>query len=112
MFPTVGMPAGGNLREPEREVNILGPVAQHTEFRMEAVLQWSQFYDPFGRCWLSTIVAALPIVVLLGLLAGLKIKPHWCAMAGAMTAIGVAIVFFHMPFPLAAMSFGYGVAFG
>src|ERR1700683_3776960 len=106
------MPAAGNLREPEQEVNILGPVAQQTEFRVEAVLQWTQVYDPFGRWWLSTIVAALPIVVLLGLLAGLKIKPHWCAMAGAMTAIGVAIVFFHMPLSLAAMSFGYGGAFG
>ncbi len=93
-------------------MNILGPVAQQTEFRLEAVLQWTQVYDPFGRWWLSTIVAALPIVVLLGLLAGLKIKPHWCAMAGALTAIGVAIVFFHMPVALAAMSFGYGVAFG
>jgi len=61
---------------------------------------------------LSTIFAALPIIVLLGLLAGFKVKPHWCAIAGASTAIGVAIVGFRMPAPLAAMSFAYGVAFG
>ena len=32
-------------------------------------MHWTQVYDPFGHWWLSTIVAALPIVVLLGLLA-------------------------------------------
>jgi lactate permease len=75
-------------------------------------MQWTQVYDPFGHWWLSTIVAALPIIVLLGLLAGFKVKPHWCAIAGASTAIGVAIAGFKMPASLAAMSFAYGVAFG
>ena len=75
-------------------------------------MQWTQVYDPFGHWWLSTIVAALPIIVLLGMLAGLKVKPHWCAIAGAMTAVVVAIGFFRMPAQLAAMSFVYGVAFG
>jgi lactate permease len=54
----------------------------------------------------------LPILVLFGLLAGLKVKPHWCAIAGATTAMLVAIVFFKMPLILAGMSFAYGVAFG
>src|SRR5216684_2197224 len=75
-------------------------------------MHWTQIYDPFGRWWLSTLVAALPILVLFGLLAGLKVKPHLCAIAGALTAAGVAVVFFKMPLTLAAMSFGYGVAFG
>jgi lactate permease len=75
-------------------------------------MHWTQVYDPLGHWWLSTVVAALPIVVLFSLLAGLKIKPHWCASAGALTAILVAVVFFRMPLALAAMSFAYGVAFG
>ena len=75
-------------------------------------MQWIQIYDPFGRWWLSTLVAALPIIVLFGLLGGFKVKPHWCAVAGALTAVTVAILFFKMPWILAAMSFGYGVAFG
>ena len=75
-------------------------------------MPWTQIYDPLGHWWLSTLVAALPIVVLLGLLAGLKVKPHWCAIAGAATAVAVAIVFFKMPPMLAGLSFGYGVAFG
>jgi lactate permease len=75
-------------------------------------MQWTQIYDPLGHWWLSTLVAMLPIVVLFGLLAGLRVKPHWCAIAGAATAVVVAIVFFKMPPALAAMSFGYGVAYG
>jgi len=75
-------------------------------------MHWNQVYDPLGHWWLSTLIAALPIFVLLGMLAGLKVKPHWCAIAGASTAIVVAIVFFKMPAVLAVMSFGYGVAFG
>ncbi|HTC48158.1 MAG TPA: L-lactate permease [Candidatus Aquilonibacter sp.] len=75
-------------------------------------MQWTQIYDPFGHWWLSTLVAALPIIVLLGLLAGFKVKPHWCAIAGAATAVAVAILVFKMPPVLAAISFGYGVAFG
>src|SRR6202521_5624510 len=75
-------------------------------------MHWTQIYDPFGRWWLSTLIATLPILVLFGLLAGLKVKPHWCAIAGAATAVTVAVVFFKMPWILAAISFGYGVAFG
>src|SRR5512135_2797285 len=78
----------------------------------ENVMHWTQVYDPFGHWWLSTLVAGLPIIVLFTLLAGLKVKPHWCAMAGALTAMTVAVVCFHMPPVLAAMSFTYGVAFG
>ena len=75
-------------------------------------MQWIQVYDPLGHWWASTLVAALPIVVLLGLLAGFKVKPHWCAIAGTLTAIMVAIFVFKMPVTLALTSFGYGVAFG
>jgi len=75
-------------------------------------MNWNQVYDPLSHWWLSTLVAALPIVVLFGLLAGLRVKPHWCAIAGASTAVLVAIFVFKMPLLLAVMSFGYGVAFG
>ena len=75
-------------------------------------MNWTQVYDPLGHWWLSTLVAALPIIVLFTLLAGLKVKPHWCAIAGAFTAVVVATLVFKMPATLATMSFGYGVAFG
>jgi lactate permease len=75
-------------------------------------MQWTQVYDPFGHWWLSTLVAAFPIIVLFTLLAGFKVKPHWCAISGAVTAVLVAIIVFKMPPMLAGVSFAYGVAFG
>src|SRR6202142_1882460 len=75
-------------------------------------MNWTQVYDPLGHWWLSTLVAALPIIVLFSLLAGLRVKPHWCAVAGAGTAVLVGILVFHMPLILAASAFGYGVAYG
>jgi lactate permease len=75
-------------------------------------MHWTQVYDPLGHWWLSTLVASLPIVVLLGLLAGFRVKPHLAAIAGAVTALVVATLVFGMPFQLAGMSFLYGVSFG
>lgn len=73
---------------------------------------WTQVYDPFGHWWLSALVAALPIIVLFTLMAGLRVKPHWSALAGAATAILVAIIVFRMPWQLAGESFVYGAAIG
>ena len=75
-------------------------------------MTWTQVYDPAGHWWFSTLIAALPIIVLLGLLAGLKVRAHLCAVAGAATAVIVAIVAFKMPVVLAVSSFFYGAAFG
>jgi len=73
---------------------------------------WNQVYDPLGHWWLSTLVAALPVIVLLGLLAGFKVRAHLCAVAGAATAILCAIFVFHMPAQMAVSSFLYGSAYG
>src|SRR6266403_692731 len=75
-------------------------------------MHWTQIYDPLGHWWASTLVASLPVILLLGLLAGFKLPPHWCAIAGAFTAMAVAILVFKMPVILALTSFGYGVAVG
>src|SRR2546426_1267865 len=75
-------------------------------------MAWTQAYDPLHSWILSTLVAALPILVLFGLLAGLRVKPHWCAMAGAGTAVVVAVTGFGMPLSLAGMGFFFGGGFG
>ncbi|HZU31806.1 MAG TPA: L-lactate permease, partial [Candidatus Angelobacter sp.] len=73
---------------------------------------WTQIYDPFGHWWLSALVAALPIVVLFTLMAGLRVKPHWAALSAAATAVLVAHFAFTMPWSLAGGSFLYGVSTG
>ena len=75
-------------------------------------MSWTQVYDPAGIWWVSTLIAALPILVLFTLLAGLKVKPHWCAIAAAFTAVMLATLVFKMPALLAASAFAYGVAYG
>ena len=44
---------------------------------------WSQGYDPTGHWLLSTILAALPVIVLLGSLALGHVKAHYAALAGS-----------------------------
>ncbi len=73
---------------------------------------WQQNYDPTGHWWLSTLIAALPIVVLLGTLALLHIKAHYAALLGLATALATAVVIFHMPGRLAATTAVYGAGYG
>jgi len=73
---------------------------------------WAQNYDPTGRWWLSTILASLPVIVLLGTLAIFEVKAHWAAIMGLATALLVAIFFFHMPTGMAAKTAVYGAGYG
>ncbi len=75
-------------------------------------MNWTQVYNPLGYWWLSTLIAALPVIILLGLLAGFKLPAHICSIAGAATAVLCAIFVFHMPAPMAVSSFTYGAAYG
>ena len=73
---------------------------------------WLQGYDPTGHWWLSTLIAALPVVVLLGSLALCHVKAHYAALMGLATALIVAIFAFHMPGRLAAVTAVYGIGYG
>src|SRR3982750_996410 len=73
---------------------------------------WNQVYDPFGNLWLSTLVAAIPIVVLLGALAFFHIKAHWAAILGLIAALLVAIVGYGMPTKMAGLAAMNGAFFG
>jgi lactate permease len=73
---------------------------------------WAQGYDPLGHWWLSTICAALPVVVLLGTLALFRMKAHYSAFLGLITAILVASGLFHMPIKMASIAAIYGACYG
>jgi lactate permease len=75
-------------------------------------MPWTQVYDPLSHWWLSTLVAALPVIVLLGALAWLRMKAHWAALLGLATSLLVAIGLFHMPFGMGARAAVYGAAYG
>src|SRR5690348_6407641 len=73
---------------------------------------WSQTYDPLGNLFLSSLLAAIPVAVLLGCLAFFHMKAHYAAALGLLSALLVAIVGFGMPAILALTAAGYGAAFG
>jgi lactate permease len=60
----------------------------------------------------SALVAALPVVVLLGLLGIFKVKAHLAALAGVVTALLIAIVVYSMPAGTAGAAALNGAAFG
>jgi len=75
-------------------------------------LAWTQVYDPLGSPWLSTVAAALPIVLLLTALAWLEWRAHLAALLGLGAALAVSVVVYGMPAPIAAATAVYGAAYG
>ena len=74
-------------------------------------MPWLQNYDPLHGP-LSTLAAALPLVVLLGLLASRLVPAHVAALFGLATALMVAIVVIGMPPALGARAALLGAAYG
>ena len=74
---------------------------------------WTQVYYPWGPgLWpLSTLAAALPVLVLFTFLLK-HARPHIAAIAGAVTALICSMALFGMPPQLALASFSFGGAFG
>jgi len=75
-------------------------------------MTWNQGYDPLNTWWLSTILAALPVVVLLGALALFRVKAHWAALLGLATSMIVAISIFHMPASMGFRAAILGICYG
>lgn len=73
---------------------------------------WLQNYDPLHNAFLSTLAASLPIVVLLGLIAVVKMRIHFAAVVGLIVALVLAIGLFKMPVSAAAATTVYGAAYG
>jgi lactate permease len=73
---------------------------------------WPQVYDPLNNRVLSTLCAALPVLVLLGTLGLLRVKAHAAALLGLATALAVAVLVFGMPVGMALATAAFGVAYG
>lgn len=58
---------------------------------------WQQVYDPMNSMWLSTTLAAIPVVVMLVGLGFLHMKAHFAAGAGLLAALVIAIFVYQMP---------------
>jgi len=74
---------------------------------------YRQVLDPIaGSLWLSALVALLPLATIFVMLAVLRVKAHWAALAGLAAALLVAISGYGMPAKLALLSASQGAAFG
>jgi lactate permease len=73
---------------------------------------WTQQYDPIGGIFLSALVASIPVVVLLGLLAFTKMHAHVAALLGLASAVAIAMWPYGMPAPLALAAAANGAAYG
>ena len=76
-------------------------------------MTWTQVYSPVnGSLFASTLVAAIPVVVLLGLLAFFHVRAHWAALLGLLSALSIAVLIYGMPAKLALAAAADGAAFG
>jgi lactate permease len=73
---------------------------------------WTQTYDPVGNAALSTILAAIPVVVLLSAIAFFRLRADLAALVGLASSLAVAILAFGMPAKTAAAAAAYGAAYG
>ena len=73
---------------------------------------WQQIYDPFGSPWLSTLMAAIPVVVMLAALAFFHVKAHIAALLALASALLISIFAFDMPADMAGSAALYGAANG
>jgi lactate permease len=73
---------------------------------------WNQVYNPFDNAVLSTLAAAIPVVVLLGMIASNKVKVHIAAIIALILANLVAIFIFTMPAGLSIRASLLGVVTG
>jgi len=79
---------------------------------LDSSATWFQAYDPAHHWWLSTFWAGLPLLMLLVLLIGFKLKAHTAALIAFAVALIVAAAIFSMPVHLALLATALGAGYG
>ena len=75
-------------------------------------MTWTQNYAPVGGIGVSALIAAIPVIVLLGLLAFWHVRAHVAALIALVVAGATAVLIFGMPIKHAIAAAGFGAAFG
>ena len=75
-------------------------------------MPWPQIYNPLGSQLGSTAVAALPILVLMGLLLFSRLRPYYSAFIGLICATAVAAFVYRMPTGKILASISFGILYG
>lgn len=75
-------------------------------------MAWTQVYDPVVNEVVSACIAAIPLVILLYMLAIKRAKGHIAALSGLASAFLIAVLVWRMPVVTAVSSVGLGIANG
>ena len=73
---------------------------------------FQQLYEPVGNLAVSTLIAAIPIVVLFVLLAGIRMVAQWASLITLAVALVIAVLVYQMPLGLALNATLLGICFG
>lgn len=73
---------------------------------------WQQIYDPLGNLWLSSLVAAIPIIFFFVALAVFRMKGHVASTITVVLALLVSVFLYRMPINMALASAAYGFLYG
>jgi L-lactate permease len=73
---------------------------------------WMQVYDPAGNLWISSLIAAIPIIFFFVALALLRMKGHVAGTITVLLAMAVSVLFYKMPIASALMAGVQGFLFG
>jgi lactate permease len=73
---------------------------------------WPQVYNPLGNIFGSALVAAIPALLLLTLIAGFNVRIHFAALIALGACLALALGLYHMPVTYAVASMAYGAGNG
>lgn len=87
---------------------MLGFTRFHKKIEERIKTVWQQIYDRMDNMWISTWLAAIPVVVMLVGLGFLHMKAHIAAGAGLVAALIISVFVYHTPAEMAGRAALFG----